>query len=329
MDALGLDQLLVLATVADTGSFARAARRLGRAQSAVTYAVGRLEAEVGAPLFDRSAYRPVLNATGQALLPRARRILSDVDAFRAQARGVAQGLEARLTIVISALAPMTLLAPGLADFHARFPHVPLRLSVAPMTGALMALSAGRADLGVVHALDPGLDGMDWALSLTAPLVAVAAPLHPLAGLPPPIPPSAMRDHLQLVLTDPDAEDSPDRGVIAVNTWRVADLAAKHALLLAGLGWGSMPRPMVDDDLRAGRLTQLTPERWDGGEGMPVLHFAVAHSAGQPLGPAGRWLFDRLRAEPPSAGGTAPADIDRTRDTLPRADVVRTFANPPV
>jgi DNA-binding transcriptional LysR family regulator len=72
MDALALDQLLVFATVADAGSFARAARRLGRAQSAITYAIGRLEAEIGASLFDRSAYRPVLNATGQALLPRAR-----------------------------------------------------------------------------------------------------------------------------------------------------------------------------------------------------------------------------------------------------------------
>jgi DNA-binding transcriptional LysR family regulator len=295
MDALALDQLLVFATVADAGSFARAARRLGRAQSAITYAIGRLEAEIGASLFDRSAYRPVLNATGQALLPRARRILAEVDAFRVHARGVAQGLEARLSIVVSALAPMTLLAPGLADFHARFPHVSLRLSLAPMTGALAALSAGRSDLGVVHLFDQGLDGMNWALALEAPLVAVAAPRHPLSALAPPVPPSALRDHLQLVLTDPDAEDAPDRGVVAVNTWRIADLTAKHALLLAGLGWGSMPRPLVEDDLRAGRLTQLTPERWDGGEDMPVLRFAVAHNAGKTLGPAGRWLFDRFRA----------------------------------
>lgn len=297
MDALALDQFVVFTTVADTGSFARAARRLGRAQSAITYAIGRLEAEVGAPLFDRSAYRPALNATGQALLPRARRILAEVDAFRVQARGVAQGLEARLSIVVSALAPMTLLAPGLADFHARFPQVSLRLHIAPMTGALAALSEARADLGVVHLLDQGLDGMDWAPAIEAPLVAVAAPRHPLAALASPVPPSALRDHLQLVLTDPDAREAPDRGVVAVNTWRIADLTAKHALLLAGLGWGSMPRPLVEDDLRAGRLTQLTPERWDGGEDMPVLRFAVAHNAGKPLGPAGRWLFDRLRAAP--------------------------------
>jgi DNA-binding transcriptional LysR family regulator len=55
IDAFALDQFLVFSTVADRGSFARAAKRLGCAQSAVTYAIGRLEAEVGAPLFDRGA----------------------------------------------------------------------------------------------------------------------------------------------------------------------------------------------------------------------------------------------------------------------------------
>jgi DNA-binding transcriptional LysR family regulator len=298
MDALALDQFIVFTAVADEGSFSRAARRLGRAQSAITYAIGRLEDQIGAPLFDRSAYRPALNGVGRALLPRARRILQDVDDFRAQAAGIARGLETRLSLVVSALAPMALLAPALADFNALFPHVPVRLRIEPMGGALSALSDGRADLGVVPTQGQGLPGMRWARSLTAPLVAVAAPDHPLAGAPSPIPAEGLRDHLQLVLTDPDAtEDSPDHGVVAVNTWRIADLAAKHTLLLAGLGWGSMPRPMVRDDLARGRLVELTPERWDGAEGMPVLRFVVAHDARKPLGPAGGWLFGRLREEP--------------------------------
>ena len=298
MDALALDQFLVFTTVADEGGFAGAARRLGRAQSAITYAMRRLEEAVGAPLFDRSAYRPVLNDAGRALLPRARRILQDIDAFRAQARGISQGLEARLSLVISALVSMSMLAPALSEFHARFPSLPLRLQVEPMSAAAVAIVDGRADLGVVPSLGTDMEGLVWAHALSTTLVAVAAPGHPLASAEAPIAPEVLKDHLQLVLTDPDAGDeAPDHGVVAVNTWRIADLAAKHALLLTGLGWGSMPRPMVADDLRAGRLTELSVERWDGGEGMPVLRFAVAHDAGKPPGPAGRWLFDRLRAEP--------------------------------
>jgi DNA-binding transcriptional LysR family regulator len=81
-DGLTLDQLQVFLAVAESGSFSAAARMLGRAQSAVTYAVQRLEQQVGTQLFDRSGYRPTLSAAGQALLPRARRIAEDIDLFK-------------------------------------------------------------------------------------------------------------------------------------------------------------------------------------------------------------------------------------------------------
>src|ERR1700681_4325601 len=60
MDALTLDQIRVFLSVVDEGSFPKAAKSLQRAQSAVTYAIRKLEAEIGVPLFDRSAYRSVL-----------------------------------------------------------------------------------------------------------------------------------------------------------------------------------------------------------------------------------------------------------------------------
>ena len=71
MDALTLDQITVFLSVVDEGSFPKAAKSLQRAQSAVTYAIRKLEAEIGVPLFDRSAYRSVLTPAGRALLTRA------------------------------------------------------------------------------------------------------------------------------------------------------------------------------------------------------------------------------------------------------------------
>ena len=62
----------------------------------------------------------------------------------------------------------------------------------------------------------------------------------------------LREHVQLVLTDRSALTAGrDFGVTAVRTWRIADLGAKHAMLLAALGWGSMPLHMVRSDLRRG------------------------------------------------------------------------------
>ncbi len=70
LDGLTLDQFAVFVTVVEEGSFSAAARKLGRAQSAITYTVQALEAQTGTDLFDRSAYRPKLTPAGRALLPR-------------------------------------------------------------------------------------------------------------------------------------------------------------------------------------------------------------------------------------------------------------------
>src|SRR5690349_3791458 len=128
MDSLTLDQFAVFAAVVAEGSFAAAARRMNRAQSAITYAIQKLEEQSGVALFDRSAYRPELTEAGRALLPRARRILDDVDDFRLQARGVTEGIEAELSLVVDAFAP-DFLAPALKDFNEVFPLVQLRLAI--------------------------------------------------------------------------------------------------------------------------------------------------------------------------------------------------------
>ena len=64
MDGLTLDQIRLFLAVVDEGSFSRAAKSLRRAQSAVTYGVQKLEAQIGLPLFDRATYRPTLTEAG-------------------------------------------------------------------------------------------------------------------------------------------------------------------------------------------------------------------------------------------------------------------------
>jgi DNA-binding transcriptional LysR family regulator len=297
MDALTLDQFRVFAAVVQEGSFSAAARRLRRAQSAVTYSVQRLEDQVGLPLFDRSAYRPVLSEAGRALAPRVRRILEEVDGFAVQARGLAGGLEAELSLVIDSLLPMQPLVEALAEFQARFPSVQPRVHVETLGAAPQALLEGAADLGLVTAFASRSAELARVPLGEVELVPVAAPGHPLAGLAGPLAPEAVREEVQLVLTDRSPLTAgQDFGVASTRTWRIADLGAKHAMLLAGLGWGSMPRHMVETDLEAGRLVALRLTSWDGSPAMPRLATVMARRASHALGPAGRWLFDRLAGE---------------------------------
>lgn len=295
---LDFDQLLVLLAVVEHGSFSAAARKLHRAQSAVTYAVQELEADIAVSLFDRSAYRPVLSEAGRALLPRVRRVLSEAEALQAQAAGIAGGLESSLTLVVDSMFPMAPLTTALTAFQARFPSVATRVHVESLGAAADMVVDGQADIGLVMALVAPLELLDRAPAGSVELVAVCAPTHPLARLqadrPGPIARDEIQDHLQLVLTDRSPRTrEQEHGVAAATTWRLADLGAKHAMLRVGLGWGSLPRHVAGEDLDAGRLTELRLDDWVGTGRLPRLECIVARKSDRKLGPAGQWLFVSL------------------------------------
>jgi len=295
MKAITIDQLRVFRQVAEQGGFSAAARAMHRAQSAITYAVQKLEEQVDVPLFDRSGYRPVLSEAGRALLPRAVRILEELEAFGAQARGIAGGLEPELSLVVEAMYPMPRLMRILSEFQRGFPSVQLRIHVESLGATSQAVLDGRADLGVAlefaAAAIPDLETVPMG---EIELVPVAAPSHPLAKIKGRIPVEAPRDHVQLVLADRSKlTEGRDFSVVALRTWRLADLGARHEMLLAGLGWGSMPRHMIEEDLKAGRLKRLDIARSSAHARAPRPSIVLARRKGKVLGPAGRWLAKRL------------------------------------
>ena len=293
-DDLELDALRVFSAVVEAGSFSAAAKRLGRAQSAVSYIVRELEAKLGGNLFDRSGYRPRLTDAGQLLLPRIERLLQDAAVLRAAADALSGGVEPEVTLVIDSLYPMASLAAPLAKFSRQYSQVRLRLLVEPLGAAANAVHDGEADLGILVALADRFEEFEPHSTLTVELVPVAAPCHPLAQAQlraqGPLDLLLAREHLQMVLTDrSDRTAGSDKGVHASHTWRLADLALKRTLLLRGVGWGSLPRHLIVDDLLGGQLVELILSGWDGYDAPPHLRAAVIHKRGRSLGPAATWL----------------------------------------
>jgi DNA-binding transcriptional LysR family regulator len=82
------------------------------------------------------------------------------------------------------------------------------------------------------------------------------------------------------------------GVYSASTWKLADLFAKHAFLVAGLGWGGMPLHTVEKDIADGRLVEIEIEDVPPG-GLPLTMYAI-YRDDDPPGPAGRWMIDRLK-----------------------------------
>ena len=285
-----LDQLTIFLAIVETGSFAAAARKLGRAGSVISYAVANLENQLGVTLFRRAGTRtPVLTEAGQAILADSRAIAIALDGLLAKARGLTGGLEAEVSLVVDVMLPAKKLVKALDDFRQTFPTVALRLRMETLGAVTQAVLSGQAAFGISGPLELANDLLARGPAGSVKLVAVAAPGHPLAVMPGPVG-GAARDHMQLVLSDrSDLTAGRDFGVLSVKNWRLADLGAKHALLLAGLGWGNMPKPMIHDDLKRGRLVALEIET----PGEPVYPFHTVHRRDRPPGPAASWLMERL------------------------------------
>lgn len=315
LDALTLDQMRAFVAVAEAGSFRAGAGRLSRVQSAVSHAIGNLEAQLGVTLFDRSSHRPTLTPEGRALLADARAILLKVDSMRARARGLGEGVELGLSIVVDTLFPLATMGAALRDMREAYPSVGIRLSVAPLGAPVAALRARRCTLGITVGEDFRDPHIELEALSSVSFVAVAAATHALAARAASkaaLGAVELADHLQIVLEDPTPlTEGRDLGVLSPGTWRVSGQDTKHALIVAGLGWGRLPLWAVERDLAAGRLVRL-PAAALGREGEAISEAYLAHRMDEPLGPAARAFRQALRRH---AGGSAAARPERRESVI--------------
>ncbi|WP_260925198.1 LysR family transcriptional regulator [Novosphingobium sp. 9] len=286
-----LDHLRAFLAVVEEGSFNAAAKRLGRAISVVSYAISQLEAQLDVRLFDREgSRRPTLTPDGEALLGEARAVSDDIDALLAKVRSLRQGLEPELSLAVDVMVPGHILAALLRDFQFMYPTVPLRLHVEALGAVAALVLEGRATLAIAGPDLLDLPDLERETVGAVELVPVAAPGHPLARAGK-IASGEARKHVQLVLTDRSPlTEGRDFSVLGTRSWRLADLGAKHALLREGIGWGSMPRHAVADDLASGALVELhLPER-------PALRYSLVAlwRKDTPPGPAAVWVLDAFR-----------------------------------
>lgn len=293
LDNVSLDQLRVFVAAADVGSFSAAARRLGRAQSAISQAIAGLESALGVQLFDRTERLPKLTQEGTRLLATARGIVRDADALKAHARNMAGGLEPELSIVLDSMFPQSLLTTVASEWADVFPSTPLRVYFEALGAVAQAVLDQRCSIGVIGTLQtvpPDLS-KEWLFSLQG--VTVAAPSHPLATVGDTIGPDLAERHVQIVLTDRSMLSAGlEFGVLGKQSWRVADLSTKHAFLCAGLGWGHMPYPSVAEDIAEGRLVALELAGKPTQAKMPL---SAVYRSDAPPGRAGRWMIERLKS----------------------------------
>ncbi len=303
-EGVTIEQLRTVSAVAEAGSFSAAARALGRVQAAVSQSIDRLEAQLGVRVFDRSGRLPRLTQHGEAIVAAAAKVEAGMEDLEELVASLKRGAETTLSIVVDVMFPTDGLVGFAQDFAAAHPSVELALFTDVLSAVTAHVREKRSTWGIALE-DADLGGLDHRRIGEVVLVPVAAASHPLARRGRLLDAAALADAVQIVLGEHHHEGShpsEPRGVFSARTWRVVDLATKHALIAGGLGWGHVPEHVVREDLRRGRLVELQLEPW--GRAAPRRALVLAWRRGTVMGPVARWAHERLSVRCRRAVGDA-------------------------
>ncbi len=313
--ALTPDALLMIDTIAREGSFAAAARELGKVPSALTYSVRQLEEALDVLLFDRSSRQAQLTAAGSELLHEGRRLLQEMDAVANRVKRVASGWESELAISVEDILSMPVVFELVQAFCAvrssrrgaggealrdagseGGPATRLRLRNDVLAGTWEALVTGQVDLALgvsgEHA-NPG--GIELRPLGDVSFVFCVAPHHPLAAAEEPLADAVLVHHRAIAVADTAQRMAP----ITVNllpgqdVLTVPHMRAKLEAQLRGLGCGFVPEPMARAHLKAGHLVQKRTAR---AAAIGRLFYAWRAERGAlGLGRALAWWVDQLES----------------------------------
>ena len=151
-------QLAYFVAVAHTRHFTRAAELSRVAQPSLSKQIRSLERELGAPLFSRARGNITLTPAGEALLPLAQRILTDLETARREVAELAGVRRGRVRLGATPSLCAGLLADVLADFHTRFPGIELHVEESGSRDLIRNLGRGELDMALIilplHSSDP-------------------------------------------------------------------------------------------------------------------------------------------------------------------------------
>jgi DNA-binding transcriptional LysR family regulator len=198
-DARLLSGVGVMDAVVENGGFARAAEAVGLTPSGVSRAVARLEARVGARLFDRHPRMVALTEAGARFHAEVAPLLAAIAEAAETAAADSAQVRGRLKLNVDPWFARIVLAPRLPALLARYPELSLELRV---TNAFEEMLAGGVDLAIRFGPPPNSSLIARKL-LETRVLTVATPAY-LAGHPPLRTPADIARHDAILFRDPQS-----------------------------------------------------------------------------------------------------------------------------
>jgi DNA-binding transcriptional LysR family regulator len=267
---ISLEQWRSLLAVVDAGGYAQAAAVLHKSQSAVPYAVQKMESLLGVKIFEVIGLKAHLSATGQVLYRRAKALLEEAGALETAAGSLAAGWEPELRLAVEIVFPTWLLLDCLGRFGKERPDTRIELYETVLSGTEEALLERRVDFAIGSTVPAGFAG-DRLMPMR--FIAAAHPDHPLHRLGRDLTLQDLRKFRHLVIRDSGSQRRGGTWLGAEQIWTVSQKATSIHAATLGLGFAWFPEDTIRSELADGSLAPL-PLR-EGGERWADLYLVFA------------------------------------------------------
>lgn len=249
-----LEQWRSLIEVVNAGGYAQAAEKLCKSQSAVSYAVQKIESQLGIKAFEIQGRRAILTPTGQTLYRRALALVNEANELERAAHKLSAGWEAVITLVAEILYPSEQLLHCLQQFSQESPGTRVELIESVLGGTSDALLSGNVDLAIAPQLPPGFLGN---ILMKIRLQAVAHADHPLHHQGRELSYRDLQAYRHIVIRDSGTKR--DQRAVSVDVdqrWTVSQVATSIQAVCMGYGFAWLPEAHIKEELKAGLLKPL-------------------------------------------------------------------------
>jgi len=273
---ISLDQWNVLVSVVESGGYAKAADRLHKSQSTLTYAIKKLESLLGVKVFELRGRKAVLTATGELLYRRGKVLIDEAARLEHAAGELGKGWEPEIRIAVDIIFPTWLLLECFAEFARERPETHIELYETVLGGTDEALTGGRVGFVVASSVPQGFVG-DVLMPVQA--VGMAAPSHPLHQLGRELTLEDLRRHRHVVIRDSGEQRVRSAGWLNELRWTVSNKATSIHAVCLGMGYAWYPEDSVRGELERGALKPLPLREGAVKAGTLYLVFADREAAG--------------------------------------------------
>jgi DNA-binding transcriptional LysR family regulator len=284
---ISLEQWTVLVSVVESGGYAKAAERLHKSQSTLTYAIQKLERLLGLKVFELRGRKAALTPTGELLYRRGKSLVEEAARLEHAAGDLARGWEPEIRLAVEILFPTWLLIRCLGEFAGERPETRIELHETVLGGTDEALASRSVDIAIAATVPPGFVG-DALMPMRA--ICVAAPGHPLHSLGRKPTLADLRRHRHLVIRDSGTQRERSGGWLNENRWTVSHKATSIHAVTLGLGYAWFPEEAIRSEVEAGALKPLELE--SGAEKLGTLYLIYADR--EAAGPGTRRLAEIIR-----------------------------------